>query len=104
MKSVRTILFGSYNICNGRNGGLEYVLRGMTQANMDPGVLQETKFTRGVFTQESVGYEIIAANVPIPHHSAVTNFYHEADHFALQALRLHSPKVVRFQQDLGGGQ
>ena len=30
-----TIRFGFYNICNVRNGGLESVLRGMYQANMD---------------------------------------------------------------------
>ena len=29
------IIFGTYNIRNGRNGGLESALRGMAQANMD---------------------------------------------------------------------
>ena len=32
------IRFGTYNIRNGRNGGLESALRGMSQANMDLGV------------------------------------------------------------------
>ena len=30
------IKFGTYNIRNGRNGGLELALRGMAQANIDP--------------------------------------------------------------------
>ena len=38
-----TIRFGTYNICNSRNGGLESVLRVMSQANMDLGIFQETK-------------------------------------------------------------
>ena len=34
------IKFGTYNIRNGRNGGLESALRGMAQANIDLGVFQ----------------------------------------------------------------
>ena len=37
------IRFGTYNIRNGRNGGLELALRGMSQANMDLGIFQEKK-------------------------------------------------------------
>ena len=42
------IKFGTYNIRNGMNGVLEAALRGMEQANMDLGVMQETKITDGV--------------------------------------------------------
>ena len=34
------IRFGTYNIRNGRNGGMESALRGMAQANMDLGIFQ----------------------------------------------------------------
>ena len=37
---VCLIRFGTYNIRNGRNGGLESALHRMSQANMDLGVLQ----------------------------------------------------------------
>ena len=47
--------FGTYNICNGRNGGLELALRGVFQANMDLGIFQETKLTVGVYTRVSAG-------------------------------------------------
>ena len=47
------IRFGTYNILNGRNGGLEAALRGMSQANMDLGILQETKLTDGIYTRRS---------------------------------------------------
>ena len=43
------IRFGSYNIQNGRNDGLKLALLGMDQANMYPGILQETKITGGVY-------------------------------------------------------
>ena len=44
------IKFGTYNIRNGRNGGLELALRGMAQANIYLGVFQETKCTDGIYT------------------------------------------------------
>ena len=44
---VHTIHFGSYNIRNGPNGGLESALRRMYQANTDLSVFQDTKFTGG---------------------------------------------------------
>ena len=49
------IRFGTYNIRNGRNGGMDSALRGMSQANMDLGIFQETKYTDGIYTRESAG-------------------------------------------------
>ena len=45
------IRFGTYNTKNGRNRGLELALRGMSQANMDLGIFQETKCTEGIYTR-----------------------------------------------------
>ena len=58
------IRFGTYNICNGRIGGLVMALRGMSQANMDLGILQETKLMDGIYTRRSAGYSVIATNAP----------------------------------------
>ena len=49
------IRFGTYNICNGWKGGLEAALRGVSQANMDIGILQETKLTDGIYILGSAG-------------------------------------------------
>ena len=49
-ETVRLIHFGTYNIRNGRNGGLESALQGMWQANVDMGVFQEMKSTKGIYT------------------------------------------------------
>ena len=68
-------LIGTYNICNGRNGGLETALRGMSQANMDLVILQETKLTDGIYTRRSDGYSIIATDAPSRHRGGVTIFY-----------------------------
>ena len=56
--------FGTYNIRNGRNGGLGSALRGMSQANMDLGIFQETKCTDGIYTRELAGYRIVATDAP----------------------------------------
>ena len=41
------IIFGTYNICNGCKGGLDAALRGISQANMDLGILQEKNSLMG---------------------------------------------------------
>ena len=42
-EAVHTIHFGSYNICNVRNGGTESMLRKISQVNVDLGFFQEMK-------------------------------------------------------------
>ena len=37
-----------------------------------------------------------------PHRSGVAIFYHKAENFTPEVLRLHSPNVVRFQMESGG--
>ena len=49
------IRFGTFNIRNGRNGGLELALRGMFHTNMDLGIFQETKVTDGVTPAGQLG-------------------------------------------------
>ena len=68
------IRFGTYTIRNGQTGGLEEALRGMSQANMDLGILQETKLTDGVYTRRLVGYSVIATEAPSRHRGGVALF------------------------------
>ena len=58
------IRFGTYNIRNGRKGGLEAALRGMFQAKLDLGILQETKLTDGIYNRRSASYSVIATDAP----------------------------------------
>ena len=50
-----------------KRGGLEAALRGVSQANMDLGILQETKLTDGVYTRGSAGYKVIVTDAPSRH-------------------------------------
>ena len=77
------IRFGTYNIRNGRKGGLEAALRGMSQANMDMGILQETKLTDGAYTRGSAGYNVIATDAPSRHRGSVALFYCSTPHFVV---------------------
>ena len=59
------IRFGTYNISNGRNGRLEAALRGMSQANMNLGILQERKMTDGIYTRRSARDSVVATDALI---------------------------------------
>ena len=89
-----TIRFGTYKICNGRNGGLESVLRVMSQANMDLGIFQEKKLTKGVYTCSSDRYSGVATDAPIQHCGGVAVFYRLSPHYGVEAIQKSGPTVV----------
>ena len=95
------ISFGTYNICNRRNGGLESALWGMSQANMDLGIFQETKLTDGIYTRGSAGYSVVATNAPSRHCGGVAIFHRSAPYFALEAVLRFGPNVIGFQLATG---
>ena len=98
------IRFDTFNICNGRNRGLESALRGMSQANMDLGIFQETKVTNGVYTRGSAGYSVVATDAPIRHRDGVIIFYRPSLHFAVEAIHKFGPNVVGFHLETGDQQ
>ena len=78
------IKFGTYNIRNRRNRGLEAALKGMDQANLDMGILQETNITDGVYTRASAGYRVVATDAPSRHSGGIAMFYREVEGFAVE--------------------
>ena len=88
------IRFGTNNIYNGRNGGLESALRGMYQANMDLGIFQETKVIDGIYTRGSAGYSVVATDAPSQHHGGVAVFHWPAPNFAVEAVQQFGPNVI----------
>ena len=92
---------GTYNIRNGQKGGLEAALRGMYQANMDLGILQEMKLTDGIYTRGSAGYSVIATDAPIRHRAGVALFYRSKPHFVVEAVERFGPNVMGFQVATG---
>ena len=95
------IRFSTYNIRNGRKGGLEMALRGISQANMDLGILQETKLTDGIYTRGSAGYSVIAADAPSQHCGVFALFYRSEPHFVVEAVEKFGPNVLGFQLATG---
>ena len=91
------IKFGTYNIWNGRTGGLEAALRGMEQANLDMGILQEKKITDGVYTRASSGYRVVATDAPSRHSGGIAMFYREGAGFAVEEVRPYGPNVLSFE-------
>ena len=91
------IKFGTYNIRNGRNGGLEAALRGMEQENLDMGIMQETKITVGVYTRASAGYRVVATDAPSRHRGGIAMFYREGAGFAVEEVRQYGPNVLSFE-------
>ena len=81
------IRFGTYNIRNGRNGGLGSALRGMSQANMDLGIFQDTKFTDGIYTCGLAGYSVVTTDALSRHRGRVAVFHRPASHFAVEAVQ-----------------
>ena len=54
-EAVHMIHFGSYNIRNGRKGGLKSTLQGVSQSNADLGVFQKPNVTNVIYMRESGG-------------------------------------------------
>ena len=69
----------------------------MPQANMDLGILQETKLTDGIYTRGSAGYSVVATDAPSRHRGGVTIFYRSEPHFVVEAAEKFRPNVIRFQ-------
>ena len=95
------IRFTASNIRNGRNGGIESELRGMDQANMDLGILQEKNCIEGIYTRNLAGYSVVATDAPSQHHGVVAVFYRPSPLFAVEAVRQFGPIVVSFQLATG---
>ena len=95
------IRFGTYNIKNGRNGGLESAPWGMFQANMDLGIFQEKKCTYGIYTRDSAEYRVVATGALSQHHGGVALLYRPSPLFAVEAVRQYGPNVMSFYLAMG---
>ena len=72
------IRFGTYNIRNGRNGGITSALQGMPQANLNLWVFQEINVVDGIHTCASAGYYLFTTNAPSQYCGGVAIFYWES--------------------------
>ena len=96
-KSAVNICLVGYNICNGRNGGLESALNAMVQANMDLRVLFKTNITGGGKMCRSSGYSVVASEVPIKHQGGKSILFKNSLHWKIKVHQAFGPNVLRFQ-------
>ena len=87
MQGRETIRFGTYNIRNVRNVGLESALRGISQANMDLEIFQETKLTGGVYTRRPSGYSVVTTDAPSRHRGRVAVFYRPSTQYVVESAQ-----------------
>ena len=76
---------------------MEAERRVMEQANMDLGVMQETKITDGVYTRALAGYRVVATDEPSRHRGGVALFYREGAGFAVEEVMPYGPNVISFE-------
>jgi hypothetical protein len=92
----RSIAVATYNIRNGRNGGLESALRAMEGIGADLGILMETKVTDGIHTQNSSGYSVVAPNTPSAHQGGIALFWQPNKLYVVEDWRIRGPNVLTF--------
>ena len=69
----------------------------MSQANMDLGILQETKIIDGIYTRGLAGYSAIATDAPSQRRGGVALFYRSKPHFVVEAVERFGPNVLGLQ-------
>ena len=80
---------------------MESALRGMSQANMDLGIFQETKCTDWIYTHESAGYRVVATDQPSRHRGGVALFYRPLPLFKVEAIREYGPNILSLEVATG---
>ena len=68
------IRFGTNNILNFRNVGLNSALHGMDQVNIELGLLQENNLVDGFYVRESAVFSVISSDVMSRHCRGVALF------------------------------
>ena len=77
-------------------------LQGLSQANLDLGVFQQTKVTDRVHTCASAGYHVFENQYFKPEIRGVDVIYWDTPHFQVEALQTHGPNMLIFQVASGG--
>ena len=76
-------------------------MQGMSQANLDLGIFQETNLKGGVYTRESSRYNVVATEAPIRHCSGFALFYWPSPQYAVEPIQQFGPNVVSFHMVTG---
>lgn len=96
-----TFSVGTWNIRDGRGGGLEAACRALEAANIDVCVLQETKISNGIHTRYSSGYYVACSVAPNPHQGGVALCYRDHAGYELEEHKFYGPNVLSFRLIVG---
>jgi hypothetical protein len=91
-----SIAVATYNIRNGRNGGLESALRAMEAMEVDIGVFLESKVTGRIYTRCSSRYSIVASNAPSAHQGGIALFWRPNKSYEVEDWQIRGPNVLSF--------
>jgi hypothetical protein len=83
-----SVLFASFNIRSGCNGGLEGALRAMDQLGVDIGFLLETKLTWGIYTHYSSGYSVLASTATSVRQGGIALFWRGNNLYKVKETRI----------------
>ena len=91
----------TYNVCCGRNAGLESALRAMAMMGVDLGVFTETKITDGVYTRFSSGYNVTATNAVSASQGGIALFWRDNELYEVEEVATRGPNVLTFELVMG---
>ncbi len=92
-----SILFASFNIQNGHNGGLEGALRAMNQLGVDIGILLKTKLPGGIYTRYSSGYSVLALTATSVRQGGIALFWRGNNSYEVKETQNWGANVISLQ-------
>ena len=101
-KRKETVAIGTWNIRDGRGGGIESACRALEASNVDVCVMQESKIVGNIYTRLSAGYSVVCSKAGSSHQGGVALCHRENENFEVEEHRFHGPNVVSFRLIIGG--
>ena len=98
-----TFTVASWNICNGRNGGLESTVRAMGSLGVDFAFLQETKLTDGIYSRNTGRYSVLATRACSRSQGGVALVWKESEQYIVEEQRSYGANVITCQLVTGKG-
>jgi hypothetical protein len=96
-----SVLFASFNIQSGRNGGLEGALRAIDQLGVDVGFLLETKLTGGIYTRYSSGYSVLALTAMLVRQGGITLFWRGNNSYEVEEAQIWGANIISLHLMMG---
>ena len=87
----------TWNVCSGRNGGLESALRAMKALSVDICLFTEAKLMDGIHTRVSSRFSVVATDAASKSQGGVALCWREIEAFEVEETTKFGPNVIAFQ-------